>query len=146
MSTQNTHISGAESLLNQVGLFYCKESISLAKIKILWNILKMRWGCSPIVPPLPPPMTHIHSCINHCFCIHCIPFKFQYTKYKKFNKPISFFTILSNVTLRLFCSRYRWRCNTELCKIFKTEGLRGTQLTSSIIHAVPYDSLCSSKV
>ena len=38
----------------------------MAKIKILWNILKMMWGCSPIVPPLPLPMTHIHSCINHC--------------------------------------------------------------------------------
>ena len=87
VNTKHSQFSGGESLLNQVGLFYCKENISMAKIKIPWNILKMRWGCSPIAPPLPPPMTHIHSCINHCFCIHCIPFKFQYTKYKKFNKP-----------------------------------------------------------
>ena len=54
------HISGGGSLLNQVGLFYWKENICMAKVKILWSILKMRWDCSPIAPPFPLPMMHMY--------------------------------------------------------------------------------------
>ena len=28
----------------------------MVKIKTLWSTLKIRWGCSPIAPPFPPPM------------------------------------------------------------------------------------------
>ena len=47
--------SGRGSLPNQVGLFYCEETISMIKIKFLWST-QMRWGYSPIAPPFPPPM------------------------------------------------------------------------------------------
>ena len=29
-------------------------------MKILWSTLKIRWGCSPIASPFPPPMTSLY--------------------------------------------------------------------------------------
>ena len=41
---------------NQVELIYWMENISKVKIKILWIILKIRGGCTPIAPSFPLPM------------------------------------------------------------------------------------------
>ena len=43
-----------------MGLIGRQENISMIKNKILWSTFKIRWGCSPIASPFPPPMLGRH--------------------------------------------------------------------------------------